>query len=327
MLVVLGGSTWTERAAGSALFERAAGLAGLTGAEVLVLKVCNDDSLSYGPFASREEIDNARSRIVEDTYGRLSALTEELSDRNSVSARGIVKWHEDPCKATLDAVSSERVDLVMKEQGDHDFRVGLFSNADWDLLRQSPVPVWFVAPGVGRSPKAGIVAAVDHVDVGDDEERFQLDHQVFEQADALSRLYESPFYVVHAYSVPRGLYGGGYSPMLPAMYGLPSTAPAPVPEEQDWRQSIAKRHGDAIQAFVAEYGVPLDDLTIVESPVDAALLETAESKKAGLIVMGATRKNWWARLLHRVSAELTLSDAECDILFAKLGETTGKHEA
>lgn len=316
ILVILSRSMSDDHVAGAPLLETAGDFAKRSGAEISVLNICYDDTLSYSPFAARSKIDAERSQLLEHARSRMSVLTEELSDSYGVAATGSLVWNDDRCAAILEAAAGKEADLVMKERGDHEFLLGLFSNTDWDLLRRSEVPVWFVAGEGRRTPEAGIVAAVDYVDVSDDEQRFELDHRVFEQAQGLSRIYESPLYVVHAYSVPRGLYGGGYMPMLPAAYRLPSGAT--MVEQENWSREIAERHGQAVQAFVDEYGIPLDDLTILEGPVPTVLRQTADSKNAGLIVMGATSKDRWARLLNRVSAEPTLADAGCDVLFVKL---------
>lgn len=38
-------------------------------------------------------------------------------------------------------------DLVMKESEDQGYIMGMVRNTDWELLRQSPVPVWFNKDG------------------------------------------------------------------------------------------------------------------------------------------------------------------------------------
>ncbi|MFT7218888.1 MAG: hypothetical protein ACI8Z1_000500, partial [Candidatus Azotimanducaceae bacterium] len=44
----------------------------------------------------------------------------------------------------LSVIESEAPDIVFMDSEHHNFFVGLFSNLEWELIRQSPVPVWFV---------------------------------------------------------------------------------------------------------------------------------------------------------------------------------------
>jgi universal stress protein E len=208
----------------------------------------------------------------------------------------------------------------MKASEGHAFLLGLFSNTDWDLLRESPLPVWFVADDeAAGGPANGVIAAVDQYfpDDEDECESFQLDNEAFNTAKRLSDRYAASLYAVHAYQVPRMLPGfEGYTPMLGPSSAATATAADLALTCHD-RAAIARRHGQVVQDFVDEHGIPVDDLIVKEGEVWQVLSEAAESRGAGLIVMGSSKKSWWDRLRGRSNAEPTLSRSSCDVLFVK----------
>ena len=136
-------------------------------------------------------------------------------------------------------------------------------------------------------------------------------------AKRLSDRYAASLYAVHAYQVPRMLPGfEGYTPMLGPSTATPAAAADLALSCHD-RAEIARRHGQVVQDFVDEHGIPVDDLIVKEGEVWQVLSEAAESRGAGLIVMGSSKKSWWDRLRGRSNAEPTLSRSSCDVLFVK----------
>jgi universal stress protein E len=219
---------------------------------------------------------------------------------------------------------SFEADLIFKKRGERSYTLGLFSNTDWDLLRESPVPVWFVASPGDHAPEDGVVAAVDAVgDEPDSDQHFMLDDAVFEHAKRTSDLYSAPLHVVHAYQLPRGVAGfQGYAPIYPAgtLAGMPSAStPAMEAANREARDAMARRHGEAIQMFVDRHGIPLDDIEVLEGPAPDVICAVASRKGAGVVVMGAADKGRWERLMGHVSAEPSLADAPCDVLIVPVG--------
>jgi nucleotide-binding universal stress UspA family protein len=153
-----------------------------------------------------------------------------------------------------------------------------------------------------------------------------LDDAVFEHAKRMSDLYRSPLHVVHAYQLPRGVAGfQGYAPVYPAGTAADAAPIVTTPQvdevERAARDAIARRHGDAIQMFVDQHGIPLDDLLVLEGPTPEVICSVAYQKGAGLVVMGAAEKGRWERLIGHVSAEPSLAEAPCDVLIVPLGRS------
>lgn len=324
ILSVMGASE-TDWSLDNPVIARSIRLAQRFEAAIVLLQIGYDNALGHGGFLPRAEIDSARLALLASYRERLEALRESIVQRRGIDVRTDVRWSHDHADCILQAAREQAADMILKEPAARAFVLGLLPNTDWDLLRESSVPVWFVASRAATGPAQGIVAAVDQTfsdDEGEDDEKFELDNRAFETAESLSMRFAAPLYAVHAYQVPRSLPGfEGYAPLFPPAPGAtwePTAAAAQRGEVREQaRRDLAARHGALVRDFVTEHGIPLDDLVVQEGPVDQVLTHAAESRHAGLIVMGAAHKTWWERLRGHVSAEPTLADAPCDVLFVK----------
>jgi universal stress protein E len=320
LVAVLDNTSPEQHAPTDPVVRRAVAHARLDGEALLLLQVCYESSLSHGAFASRREIEAARNAVIDAETQKMIDLQARLGDELDVPVDYDVTWSRDRCAAILSAAHSWGAHIVFKGKGERSYILGLFSNTDWDLLRESPVPVWFVAPAGDCMPEQGVVAAVDPVgDAPDSDQHFQLDEAVFEHAKRTSDLYGAPLHVVHAYQLPRGVAAyQGYAPIYPAgtLAGATPVASTPQLDEasRKARDAMARRHGEAIQMFVDQHGIPLDDLLVLEGPTPEVICSVAHRKGAGLVVMGAGDKGRWERLLGHVSAEPSLAEAPCDVL-------------
>jgi len=318
-------ATETDWSLDNPIIARSLRLAQTFEADIVLLQIAYDNSLGHGTFVPRAEIDSARLTLLASYREHLEALKETIVQRRKLGVRTDVRWSHDFADCILQAAKENGADLILKQPQARSFVLGILPNTDWDLLRQSTVPVWFVTAPAVTGPAQGIIAAVDQAfgdDDDEDEERFELDNRAFETAESLSRRFAAPLYAVHAYQVPRSLPGfEGYAPLFPPAAGLTPEASAAAARNTETRaqarRDLAARHGSLVRDFVTEHGIPLDDLVVEEGPVDQVLTQTAESRHAGLIVMGAAHKTWWDRLRGHVSAEPTLADAPCDVLFVK----------
>lgn len=330
LLVVLDAKSPERYSEHSGVVERALGRARRDGQALLLLQICYESSLTYGAFASKHEIDAARTAIVDSEHEKMAKLQARLAGELGIPVEHQVCWSDDRCEAILGAARSWQADMIFKEKGERSYVLGLFSNTDWDLLRESPVPVWFVASGSGHSPEDGVVAAVDPVgDEPDSDQHFMLDHAVFEHAKRVSDIYAAPLSVVHAYQLPRGVLGlQGYVPIYPAgslAGGAPAAATPQIAQaNREASEALARRHGEAIQMFVDQHGIPVDDLEVLEGPTPEVIRRVAQRVGAGLVVMGAADKGRWQRLLGHVSAEPSLADAPCDVLIVPAGKVARK---
>lgn len=325
VLAVLSADENPRDALDSELIHRATDLVSRVQGKLLLLKICYDSSLSYGAFASRDVIDQARLQLLEADNAHMEELRKQLKKHVSIEIGTSVRWGYDNSAEILKVARASEAGMIMKQRGKQTYIMGLFTTTDWELLRDSNVPVWFVAGRDSVNPTRGVIAAIDQVD-GEGEEAgeaaFRLDDRVYHYAFRTAATYGAPLHLVHAYRLPRSLGYEGYLPSLvPESIAQPPTTGGPISAlNRRARREVARRHGQAIREFVEEQGIDPDEMIIAEGSVDNVLRETAEEKGAGLIVMGANNRDRWDRLLGQVNAEPTLDRSPCDILFVKPSE-------
>jgi len=232
---------------------------------------------------------------------------------DGVSARHDVVWDHPRVDAVLRRIEAFEPDLVMLQSDRHRYVLGIASNDDWDLLRESPVAVWFVTDAL--RPIDRIVTGIASV-AGDDEFVAATDYDVFRIANHIADVFHATNNPVHAYQVPKGLTAYAmYAPEL-------AVAEAKLPTEQRTRAAVARRHGRSIRAFAEHFHIDPDSVHVEMGVPSDVLAAAARSLGAGLIVMGARSLGRWERVFNAVTAEPVLHRAPCDVLFVKHADDT-----
>lgn len=170
---------------------------------------------------------------------------------------------------------------------------------DWELLRQSPVPVLLVKKsGPYRHPN--VLAAVDPCRAHS--KPAQLDREILSLAEQISQALKGKLHAVHAYA--------------PVVLG---TAAASVSD------SVAARL-DGIAASEARTGfdrlleggtIPRARRHLVGNLPGPAINEMARRVRAQIVVMGALSRTGLKRLIIGNTAERLMDDLPCDILIVK----------
>jgi universal stress protein E len=170
---------------------------------------------------------------------------------------------------------------------------------DWELLRQSPIPVLLVKKsGPYRHPN--VLAAVDPCHAHS--KPAQLDLEILSAAEQISRALQGKLHAVHAYA--------------PVVIGA---AAASVSD------SVAARlDGIAASNARTEFDRLLEGDTIprarrhlVGNLPGRAINEVARRIHAQIVVMGALSRTGLKRLIIGNTAEKLLDDLPCDILIVK----------
>jgi universal stress protein E len=290
-----------------ALIERAITLANATGCELELFHVCHDVSLEQRLFATDGELARQRQALADRAATRLAELAVRMR-ADGVSASHDVVWDHPRVAALLRRIEAFQPDLVMLESGRHRYVLGIASNDDWDLLRESPVPVWFVAATL--RPIDRIVTGIASV-AGADEFVAAADYDVFRIANHIGTLFHASNSPVHAYQVPKGLTA--YAMYVPDL----AVGQIKLPTEDRASAAVARRHGRSIRAFAEHFHIDPDSVRVEMGPPSDVLAAAARSLQAGLIVMGARNLSRWERAFGAVTAEPVLERAPCDVLFVK----------
>lgn len=300
--------------ADSLLLRKAATLANGMGASLELLRVVYDRTIEVSTFLKAEALPLARQRALAEQEAWVAQIAESLQ-RQGLSVRYDVRWDKPRAEAILRKAAEDDFDWIVKEPSGDRHLLGLFSNVDWEVLRSSPVPAYFVKGAI--PPGAGVLIALDGL-VDAESSNQGLDYEVYRQGREICEMFDTPLTVVHAYEVPTGVAGYlSYAPTIAEISAAPMVLATLSEAEQRERQQVAERHGQAIRGFAAHFDFPVSDIVLREGPPQLVISDEAHRRQVGLVVMAAGEATAFDRLFRKTSAEPTLAESHCDILFVK----------
>jgi universal stress protein E len=237
----------------------------------------------------RDRLGDRLRQVAEQVRSQSGADVDVIDDRHRPSAARILEFAE-----------RLRIDVILKDAA-HDSAASrlLFMPMDWDLLRESKVPVWLTGPS--RTPLPGSLAvAVDPA---------HAVHGAGAINDAI---------LVSAAELARTT--GASIQVLTAFAGIPGE-PAVDPLGFDLRAILAEflepMRADHLAAFhelLDRHAIRRDDGVVLEGPAGPAILEWMRKDMAELLVVGAIHRHGAERLFVGSTAEYLVSRAPCDIL-------------
>jgi universal stress protein E len=255
---------------------------------------------AYSYTASVPQIER---KTREDFVKRLEAIAAKLRQEGlqvSVSAT----WDFPVYEAIVRRAVRDKADLIVAERHAKRHIVpALLQLTDWELLRNSPVPVLLVKTATPyRDPV--ILAAVDPDDsLGKPK---SLDGEILDIARTLSQGLHGSLHAVHAY-VP--------IPIQPPTRQLLSQ------ESIDKLTSQRKRDiSRSVQRCVSPARIPKTRCHLVpRHPIDA-IGQTAGKTHSSIVVMGAVSRSGIKRFFFGNTAEALLDSLTCDMLIVKPAE-------
>ncbi len=212
-----------------------------------------------------------------------------------------VAWDYPPAQAIVRQVLASKPDLVVAASHRRTRLARWFlANADWDLIRECPCPVWFVkSERLARRPL--ILTAVDPAHAH--AKPSGLDDRLLATAGPLAQALDGRMAMIHVLDVTR-LTPPVFLPAPPAEVLQPSAA-----LQAQMRVAVArlaKRHGVSPDAVLLRQGVP------------AELVSATTAKlRADVLVMGAVSRSAMGSAFIGNTAEAVLDEVTCDLLVVK----------
>lgn len=260
-----------------------------------------------GPIAFEAFSHQALKKFQDKESNRLLARLEEMARplrRLGIDVTTAVEWDYPTHEALVRRARTQRADLIVagRHEGRH-VAPWLLRYADWELLRQSPVPVLLVKkPRSYRRPR--ILAAVDpsHAFA----KTAQLDDAILRLGASIGTATRGSLHVLHA-----------YVPTIIGMKEAELTADNAVQHIVDKATDQAvKRLDKALRsARIGNLGNDRRHL-IPLHPVDS-IPRLAHRLKCDLIVMGALSRSGLKGFVIGNTAERLLDDLPCDLLVVK----------
>jgi universal stress protein E len=284
-------------------FERGLWLAQRLSAS-LELTIC----AYHGGFADRNPDDRAElERVLATVLDQQTTALRNLAARATAEGLSVnvdARWDFPPLHhAIIRKALNCGADLVLKDTHYHSvLKRSLFSNTDWNLIRDCPTNLWLVKPRRPGVPFR-ILAAVDPLHEHD--KPAELDHRVLSTATDLCAALSGDLHVFHAFdSAPMTSFPMGSMAM-------------PMAVSQVLTDSSEKRHAEALHALTDAHGIDRNKVHLERGETRSLLVAVTDSLGADLVVMGAVSRSGLKRLFLGSTAEAVLDRLNCDVLVVK----------
>ena len=267
------------------------------------LFVCHYDSRFAGGrlFAGTERA-RLRREDLEHQLGYLKSLAAEHATEADVVALRAV-WDTPLAEGIIRECLRSEPRLVVKDTHHHSaVERTLFTNTDWHLVRDCPVPLWLVKPGDMQQPK--ILAAVDPMH--EHEKPGSLDDRILDQSTSLTDVLDGDLHVYHGYDATPAI----------ARAGALAMSPTPVPV-QELTHKVEADHAEAFAALLADRGLADDHRHLMAGAAFELLPTLARRLGANLVVMGSIARGRLQQAVVGSTAERVLEHLPCDLLIVK----------
>ncbi|HUO66570.1 MAG TPA: universal stress protein [Gammaproteobacteria bacterium] len=274
------------------VLHRAAWLAEKTGAALELFAADYDADIDSGRITTAWIPEpGAREQLLLRHRRRLENFASALRGRGLKVSVDVI-WDYPLDEAIVRRVAAKQPWLVAKDTQHHTLiQRTLFSNTDWNLIRDCPVPLLLVKRReIAAAPT--VLAAIDPVHEHDKPAR--LDDAIYEFGAELCAKTGGTLHLVHAVETPLGVQ-------------LPANVHAVV----------AAQHREAMETFLLEHPVPGPNVHVLEGLAHQCLLSAAESQKADVLVMGAVVRRGLKKVLIGSTAARVLDRLPCDLVIIK----------
>lgn len=245
----------------------------------------------------------ARAALVKRHRQRLEQLAEPLRAGGldvEVDARWDYPLHDSIVRKAKDSAA----DFVVKDTHYHSaLKRSIFSNTDWNLIRNCGGTLWLVKP---RPPaqRPCFVAAVDPLHERD--KPADLDNRIIATAEALATALGGEVHVFHAFDVTTAI----------AMSTDAMTMPIALPINE-LADAMRAQHTDAVEQLCKKHGVPPDRTHVHQGGTRQLLLTLTDQLRADAVVMGALSRSGLKGLFLGNTAEDVLDRLHCDLIIVK----------
>lgn len=241
-----------------------------------------------------------RARVI----SRLEKLADRVNGRRGrqrLQLHVAAEWDAPGYEAIIRRAAATHADLIVAGiDTERHLAPSLLRFTDWELLRNSPVPVLLVKKGAAYH-RPVILAAVDPSHSLDKPAR--LDNAILGVSGTLSRALKGRLHAVHAY--------GAVPTAIRPRRAMNAEAAATLTREVEaaaFKRCDRLFHG---------YDIPKTRRHLLAIPPADAIEDVAVRLPADIVAIGAISRSGWQRLLIGNTAEALLDQLPCDLLIVK----------
>lgn len=247
---------------------------------------------------------NALSALKREARDAALAGLEKLAA--PLRAQGLrvtttAEWDFPVHEAVVRRALSSGADLIVTHQRGKHRLPRLLAHADWELLRESPLPVLLVKSRRAYRG-ASLLAAIDPFHAF--AKPSGLDGRILQEGAALGAALGIPLHVLHAYQplpLPSRRRSGGAAPQSAG----------------DIERSAAQHARVGMDRALASVSIRADRRHLVEGNALSVIPATARRLRSAIVVMGAVSRSGLKRLLVGNTAEAVIDELRCDLLIVK----------
>ena len=235
----------------------------------------------------------------------LLAHNRMLEERAPLKNQGLdvvvdVCWDRPLHESILRKAGEWGADFIVKDTHYQPaLRRSIFSNTDWNLIRQSPIPLLLVKPRPSEKVPR-VVAAVDPLHPRD--QAASLDNRIVTYAKELAEAIGGETHLMHVCET---------TPFI-----LASTEPVPVLTPQI-TADLERSHTRAVQTLAGAHGIARERIHMRTGVPRHMIIELTDEIRADVLVMGAISRSALERLFVGSTAEAVLDKVSCDVLIVK----------
>jgi universal stress protein E len=270
----------------------------------LELFICEYDQYLAGErFFDSKALEKARAGLLDRHRQNLEKLAKPIRD-GGIEVSVDVAWDHPLHDGIVRKIEAAKPGLVMKDTHYHvALRRSIFSNTDWNVIRDCPAPLWLVKPHEDAAIKR-IAAAVDPLHERD--KPAQLDQKILRIAGDLVSATGAELHVVHAFD-PAPVYAVSADAM-----SFPIAEPI-----SEVIAELKKQHREALDRLVEGQPIEAANVHLVEGEARKVLTSIIGEIEADLAIMGAVSRGALKRLALGSTAEQILDFLPCDLLIIK----------
>ncbi len=259
----------------------------------LELFVCDyDPALANGPLLNKTVQRKARATLMATRANWLEELAAPHR-KDGLEIDTDVQWG----KPLHDEVTRKSIrsgtDLVLKAtEYQSKLRRTLFTNSDWQLIRECPAPIWFVKlDEIAEHPN--FIAAIDPMSANETPE--YLNEDILAVAAELQQNLDAKLHVAN-----------WMAPSIDSQMGAKAAAA--------FRKLQQDRMNQVLQKFTS---VDVANVHLAAGRDYTFLLELVNKLSAQLVLMGSVARGRMQRLVLGSTAEHMLDQLRCDVLVVK----------
>ncbi len=211
-----------------------------------------------------------------------------------------ITWQRNVAEAILQEIATNHYDLVIKSAQEHSFLDSvLFTPLDWQLLRNSSIPV-LIAKDHPWQKNDNIVVAVNFSENQEKSQRL-MNIRLLRNAQELATITGGVIHLVNA-----------APPMIPnTILEIPGFSP------ELYTEAVFKYNNDQIIEFGRKHKIPLERCHVKEGQPDDVIPELAAELNACAVLIGNEGRSGLSGAIIGNACEQIVDDLNCDLLVIK----------